>query len=481
MTMFDPLRTKAKVVIYTTLAFLFGVGLASGMGWTEAGHAMPALQTTAQIPEDAVQPALQLSAAFERVAEVVTPAVVRIEAERHASPQRGVTGAGPFRFFRDPDPEPRLQLAGGSGFLVSKDGYILTNNHVVADAERIRVYLVDRRVFDAELVGRDPFTDVAVIKISDGDNEFPFLSFGSSDEVRVGEWIVAVGNPGFGGGSTLDYTVTAGIISAKGRPLQLLQTEILNDPDYDPTLGGYAVEDFLQTDAVINPGNSGGPMVDLRGRVVGINSAIASRTGFYQGYGFAIPIDLARHVMEDLIEYGHVRRALMGISLGAIDAVKAEAYGLPSVSGVEVQDVTRGGPADRAGIEPYDVIVSIDGVEVATQSGLQQLIARRNPGDRVKVRLYRDGKPREIEVELGEADLSPAPTRTAAEPTRPTRVDEKLGLRMEDMTRDIAAELGYDEAEGVVITDVAPDGPAAEIARSLPLEGARVVEINRQP
>jgi serine protease Do len=244
------------------------------------------------------------------IAETVTPAVVRIETSRtRRAASRGQTPPVPeeFRqFFRMPDPGQSAPVrSGGSGFLVSEDGYILTNDHVVAGAEEIRVFLQDRREFSATLVGADPTTDVAVIKIESG--SLPSMSFGSSDAVRVGEWVLAVGNPGFGSGNQLDYTVTAGIVSAKGRPLGLINNELRIRGNENSQ---FAIEDFIQTDAVINPGNSGGPLVDLRGQVVGINSAIASETGYYQGYGFAIPIDLARRVMEDLIEYGVVRRSM---------------------------------------------------------------------------------------------------------------------------------------------------------------------------
>ena len=206
----------------------------------------------------------------------------------------------------------------------------------------------------------------------------------------------------------LDYTVTAGIVSALGRPLQLLQRELQEDPETRERRG-FAIEDFIQTDAVINPGNSGGPMVNLRGQVVGINSAIASRTGFYQGYGFAIPIDLAQRVMEDLVDYGQVRRALLGVGMGAIDQIASEKYGLPTVSGVEVTMITPDGPAEQHGLRPYDVIVAIDDQQIGRVGQLQQVIALRRPGDRIDVTIYREGRPMTLEVELGEAPLSSEP------------------------------------------------------------------------
>jgi serine protease Do len=473
--MYDPLRAKMRVTFYSLLACLLGVGIAAGLGWTGTSHVMPVIDTEAQIPAQAVQPALDLSDAFVKVSETVTPAVVRIEARRQ---RPGASSARSRNRLFGPDDNPGQtpdRVAGGSGFIISDDGYILTNNHVVADANSLTVFLQDRRSFPATVVGRDPFTDVAVIKI-DAPN-LRKLSFGSSSELRVGEWIVAIGNPGFGGTSRpLDYTVTVGIVSAIGRPLQLLQRELAQDEETRNNQG-FAIEDFIQTDAVINPGNSGGPMVNLRGQVVGINSAIASRTGFYQGYGFAIPIDLAHRVMEDLVEYGRVRRAWLGVAMRPIDQISAEAYGLPTVTGVELTLITVGGPAQAQGLRLYDVLVEVDEQPIGRVGQLQQTIAMRRPGDRIDVKVYRDGRPLTVEIRLGEAPLQREPVVAVTEPAREERMDDKLGLRIEDMTRQNAAEFGYDDIEGPVITDVQVNGPAAR--RGL-TPGWRVLEINRQ-
>ncbi len=473
--MYDPLRAKMRVTFYSLLACLLGVGIAAGLGWTGTSHVMPVIDTEAQIPAQAVQPALDLSDAFVNVSEMVTPAVVRIEARRQ---RPGASSARSRNRLFGPDDNPGQtpdRVAGGSGFIISDDGYILTNNHVVADANSLTVFLQDRRSFPATVVGRDPFTDVAVIKI-DAPN-LRKLSFGSSSDLRVGEWIVAIGNPGFGGTSRpLDYTVTVGIVSAIGRPLQLLQRELAQDEETRNNQG-FAIEDFIQTDAVINPGNSGGPMVNLRGQVVGINSAIASRTGFYQGYGFAIPIDLAHRVMEDLVEYGRVRRAWLGVAMRPIDQISAEAYGLPTVTGVELTLITVGGPAQAQGLRLYDVLVEVDKQPIGRVGQLQQTIAMRRPGDRIDVKVYRDGRPLTVEIRLGEAPLQREPVVAVTEPAREERMDDKLGLRIEDMTRQNAAEFGYDDIEGPVITDVQVNGPAAR--RGL-TPGWRVLEINRQ-
>jgi serine protease Do len=476
--MYDPLRAKAKVALYTVVAFLFGLGLASGMGWTSTTHAMPAIDTGQRVPAEAVQPARDLSQAFVNLADAVTPAVVRIESRR---PARAAGRQMPDvfrRFFDVPEggeqegPPSQGQLAGGSGFIVSADGYILTNNHVVEGADQIRVYLPDRRYYDAQLVGNDPFTDVAVIKIDAG-APLPAMSFGDSDDVKVGEWVLAIGNPGFGNSTQLDYTVTAGIISARGRGLNLLNRDLLQNPEYGPDQAGFAIEDFIQTDAVINPGNSGGPMVDLNGRVVGINSAIASSTGFYQGYGFAIPVNLARRVMQDLIEYGAVKRPLIGVTIADVSAEDAEVYGLPRVSGVLVQDVREDGPA-AGKLKPEDVIIDVEGEPVGYVAELQAKIAEHHPGDRVSVKVYRDGKPMDFTLQLQEAPISERPTRTAE---RTVHAEERLGINVEQLDQQLADRLGYAQSGGVVIGDVAQGSPAARrgLAGS---RGFKLVQVN---
>jgi serine protease Do len=438
---------------------------------------MPDIGTEPQIPIEAVQPALDLSDAFVYVAGTVTPAVVRIEARRR-SPTAAPRRSDPFRPDQSPQARPD-RVSGGSGFIISDDGYILTNNHVVEDADQLKVFLQDRRSFTAEVVGRDPLTDVAVIKIDAPG--LTKLNFGTSADLRVGEWIVAVGNPGFSGGSgPLDYTVTVGIVSALGRPLDLLQRGLQQD-GVPQRISAYAIEDFIQTDAVINPGNSGGPMVNLRGQVVGINSAIASETGFYQGYGFAIPIDLAHRVMEDLVEYGRVRRARLGVGMSPtpIDDISAEKYGLPTVAGVELTQIVEGGPAEAEGLRVYDVIVELNGQPIERSGQLQQLIAMRRPGEEVSVGVYRDGRLVTVNVRLDEADLQRAPEIVAVAPPvrEEVRMDDKLGLRIENMDRARAREYGFEDVDGVVITDVQINGPAA---RRRVGPGWKILAINRE-
>ena len=475
--MYDPLRSKAKVAISTGVAFVFGLSLASGLGWTDVTHAMPPIREAPQVSESAVKPALDLSEAFVNLADVVTPAVVRIESLRPARTARRQQVPDAFRRFFDipegEEPPSQGQLSGGSGFIVSPDGYILTNNHVVEGANQIRVYLSDRRYFDAELVGTDPFTDVAVVRIDAG-ADLPALSFGDSDDVRVGEWVLAIGNPGFGASTQLDYTVTAGIISARGRSLRLLNRDLQIDPEFGEDLAGFAIEDFIQTDAVINPGNSGGPMVNLRGQVVGINSAIASATGYYQGYGFAVPINLARRIMTDLIEHGTVQRPLIGVSIDDVEAEDAEVYGLPKVSGVLVQEVRPDGPA-VGHLQAEDVIVALDGEPVGYVSELQAKIAERRPGDRVTVTVYRDRRPMDVTIRLDEAPINDRPAVAAS---RTAHAEERLGINVEVLDAELASAFRFPEPGGVIISDVARASPAAR--RGLP-RGLKLVQVNDTP
>jgi serine protease Do len=440
---------------------------------------MPPVTEGPQVAAAAVQPALDLSEAFTSLADAVTPAVVRIETRRTVAARTREEVPEQFRQFFDEENEggnqpPRSAISGGSGFIVSEDGYILTNNHVVEGATDVRVYFPDRRYFPATVVGADPFTDVAVIKV-DIDEDLPTMAFGNSDRIKVGEWILAIGNPGFGASTQLDFTVTAGIISARGRGLRLLQQDIFNDPrfSYDRSLSGYAIEDFIQTDAVINPGNSGGPMVNLSGQVVGINSAIASTTGVYQGYGFAIPINLARRIMEDLVEYGHVKRPRIGVTIEDVEAEDAEYYGLPSVSGILVQTVPDDGPSSGL-LRPEDVIVALDGQPVGYVSELQAEIAERRPGNRVELTVYRDQRREQVTVQLGEAPINNIETVTRA---AASTAQERLGIQVEVLTAELAEEIGFDAPGGVILSEVAR-GSAAERRGVGTYRGTKLQQIN---
>ncbi len=475
--MYDPLRAKARVALSVAACFLFGLGIASQFGFTESAVPPPAVQTGPRVSDAAVQPALDLSEAFVNIADAVTPAVVIIEATRQR--QRLIPGGGGFEFFfrRQPlDTVSHIVPAGGSGFIITADGYVMTNNHVVEGAERISVALKDGRRFNAEVVGTDPTTDIAVIKI-DGEG-LPTASLGSSAEVRVGEWVLAVGNPGFaqpGQSPALDYTVTAGIVSAVGRSLALLNRSLQLDPEFTAN-PAFAIEDFIQTDAVINSGNSGGPLVNLRGQVIGVNAAIVSRTGVYQGYGFAVPIDLAHRVMEDLVAHGRVRRAYLGISIEPVLEADAEYLGLPEVAGALVQSVTPGAPAERAGLEDYDVVTALDGEKVLTGNDLQHKIALKAPGDEVRITVYRDGRPREISARLAEAPFN-EDVVVAQRSSR--RAADRLGIvEVRDLDTREARELGLESTAGVVLLELQQGGPAAR--RGL-RGGCVVTEVDRRP
>ena len=461
--MYDPLRAKTKVALSVAACFLFGLALASQFGFVETDVELPVVQTAPAVAEEAVRPALDLSEAFVNIADAVTPSVVRIEATRNTTRERDGQGWFPRRGQSRqelPDARPRS----GSGFIISADGYVMTNNHVIDDASRITVILPDGRDYGARVAGADPTTDIAVIKI-EGD-DFPAVSLGSSADVEVGEWVLAIGNPGFSRAAPdrLDYTVTAGIVSAVGRSLNLINESLFQDPDFDPAFANYAIENFIQTDAVINSGNSGGPMVNLRGQVVGINSAMVTRTGGYQGYGFAIPIDLAHEVMNDLIAYGRVRRALLGVSVQSVASEDAEALGLPEVAGALVQSVTPGAPAGRAGLRLGDVITQIDGEEVETSNDLQHLVALKSPGDLVRMTLYRktgpaeaNATPMDVTVKLEEQPYT-APVAATDRPAG--RGADEIGIRVGEITRELAMELGLESAQGVVVEAILVGGPA---------------------
>ncbi|MDH3224694.1 MAG: trypsin-like peptidase domain-containing protein, partial [Gemmatimonadota bacterium] len=304
------------------LGFLLGLAVLGLVAAIPGGEPSgPALgeERSANAATLTVEDPYDMSLGFAAVAERTTPGVVRIETTRVGSASAASSMRLPpgfEQFFRSPIPEPTVpQLSGGTGFVMSDDGYIITNHHVVEDAQDITVWLADRRSFEAELIGSDPTTDVAVLRI-EADDLTP-LPLGDSERVRVGEWVVAVGNPGFQGGRPLDETVTAGIVSAIGRPLTLIRNELARDPE-NREIAAWAIEDFIQTDAVINPGNSGGPLVNIEGEVVGMNTAIMSATGYYQGYGFAVPVNLVMGVAEDLIENGTVRRGWIGLRISGV-------------------------------------------------------------------------------------------------------------------------------------------------------------------
>jgi serine protease Do len=409
----------------------------------------------AQVPAPSIpaaRPLQELSEAFAAVAEHVKPTVVYIRSQRTEQTTRQRVPPGMERFFPRFRQQPDIEQGSGSGFVVSADGYILTNNHVVEGAEQVTVRLLDRREFKAKVIGSDPNTDVAVLKI-DAKGLQP-VALGNSDDARVGEWVLAIGNPL---GEGLTFTVTSGIISAQGRALSGL-----------PGRGQGSIQDFIQTDAAINPGNSGGPLVSVRGEVIGINSAIASETGFYSGYGFAIPINLARTVMNQLIETGSVHRAALGVSIDNVTLNDAAYVGLPEIRGVVVKDIpSDDSPAKAAGIQPGDVIISVDGKPVERVGQLQQVIGFRKPGDVAKVEVARKGGVRKtFNVKL--QALNEQPQLAAADEGDSDNAENsagsamnRLGISVEPVTPDVAQQLQLpSNMRGLIVTDVTPGGPS---------------------
>ena len=432
------MMTRAKVVGAVTAAFVGGLAIATAFELPQSGFAQASrtARTASGPRDDGGAPG------FADVAERVTPAVVSIQVEKDAprrTTARRPTNVPPgmeefFNQFQGRAPQEPME-GSGTGFLISATGYILTNNHVVADADRIKVVLTDHREYAAKLIGTDPTTDVAVIKIEG--SGFPTVAFGDDNTARIGSWVLAIGNP-----LGLDFTVTAGIISAKGRGGATLSRPLRNN---------YAITDFIQTDAAINPGNSGGPLINARGEVIGINSMIASETGYYSGYGFAIPISLAKNVSDDLIAHGRVRRAVLGIQITEITAEEAKAAQLTTIAGVKVGDFTPGegntqSPAKAAGLEPGDVIVSIDGTQVDRVGALQRIVRTRKPGDVVSVDIVRFGDKKTFRVKLAEAPSDTARTVASAEPVvreKPAVEGvsaDKLGITVEPVSEAFSRE-----------------------------------------
>jgi serine protease Do len=397
---------------------------------------------------------------FSRLSEIASPAVVNIrtvkttkgEGSRFRRFQRNPWGKDhPFndffeRFFGD-NPQPEFkQRSLGSGFIIDKDGYIVTNNHVIEDADQIKVKLKNGQEFEAEIVGRDANTDIALIKLTSA-QELPFVKLGDSTKLKVGDWVMAIGNP-FG----LEHTVTAGIVSAKGR-----------------VIGSGPYDDFIQTDASINPGNSGGPLLNLQGEVVGINTAIVA-TG--QGIGFAIPMNLARGIIEQLIARGEVTRGWLGVAIQDLTQELAEYYDIPDEKGVLVTDVFPGDPAEKAGIKPKDVVIEVNGKKVTTSRELSRTIADIGIGERAKILVLRDGKKKTFKVKIAKREESKLTARRT-----PQEEGDELGIRVTDVTSEIARRFNLTAAEGVVVTGVESGSKGSEAGIAV---GDMIKEINHR-
>jgi serine protease Do len=401
-------------------------------------------------------------ASFNQLAEMVSPAVVNIRTVKTIKGggpvfrqfQRDPWGRqGPFKeffehFFGEDMQREFKQPSLGSGFIIDKDGFVVTNNHVIEDADQIKVKLNDEREFDAKIVGRDPNTDIALLKIASGQN-LPTVKLGDSDALKVGQWVVAIGSP-FG----LEHTVTAGIVSAKGR-----------------VIGSGPYDDFIQTDASINPGNSGGPLLNLKGEVVGINTAIVA-TG--QGIGFAIPVNLAKGIIVALKTEGEVTRGWLGVAIQDLSADMAEYYGIESNEGVFVADVFEGDPADKAGIKPKDIILEVNGQKIKTSRQLTSMIAGIPVGETAKIKILRDGNEKTVNVEIVKRDE----TKLASRGRPQQQAAEEFGIRVSNITPEIAQRLDIDEKTGVIVTGI-ESGSKAEGADIR--VGDIIKEINRRP
>jgi serine protease Do len=432
---------KMKKWMYLGIA---AVAVAGFLAFTAMGNRD---ETQAQAPTSTIviKDEGGFASAISTVAEELKPAVVHIDITGtvvQQAPQFGSPfGNDPFfRYFFGPQQQGPQKVpirALGSGVIISKDGYILTNNHMVANADTIEVELYDGTKQQAKLIGTDPGTDLAVIKI-DPTSTMKFAPLGDSDTLKVGEWVVAIGSPrGF------DWTVTAGIISAKHR------TGI-------GALGPAGYEDFIQTDAAINPGNSGGPLINLKGEVIGINSLIISASQGSEGMGFAIPSNMAKEISESLIQHGKVVRGYMGVNIQDITPDMAKNLKLKGqTKGAIVTDVVPGGPAEKAGVQQGDIIVKFDGDSVESSSQLRNLVAQTDPGSTVKVTLVRNSKEMELTLEVG--DLTKAQKAAQREVG-----NQLLGVSVQAVTPQIAKEMGLTKAAGVIITSVAPGSPAQQ-------------------
>lgn len=466
----NPKKLQA-IGIALGLALFVATGL---LVFTGADRPAPARETARPPIADGNLAALRaLSDSFGSIAEHVGPSVVTVYSEKVVKFQRPdfpfpFGGDSPFRWFFGDEDSPRLprqrqqefrQGGMGSGIVIDKDGHILTNNHVVRDMDEIKVTLADKRSFQAKVVGTDPNTDLAVIKIEGKvPKDLPAATLGDSDDVRIGDWVLAIGAP-FG----FAQTVTHGIISAKGR------TSVGRDE------GSY--EDFLQTDAPINPGNSGGPLVNLHGEVIGINTAIATSVGQFAGVGFAIPINMARDVMNELVKTGKVRRGLLGVIIQGVDEDLARQFGLPDNHGALVSQVNKDSPAEKAGIKPGDVIVRYNGKKIEDTRHLRNLVAATSPNAKVDVTVFRNGKESAFMVTLGEIASGKSDGENENAETKSSSSD--LGLSVAPLTADKAKQYNLDENnKGVVVTDV-DDGSPAAIAELHP--GDLITEVDRQP
>jgi len=417
---------------------LVGAGYGMSSAVKTADHPAAAVTKTSDIP--------MVPANFSDLAEKVRPGVVNIQVVKSVK-NAGFEFPFPFRIPENPHGGPEQQGV-GSGFVISADGYILTNNHVVHEATEIKVKLADGKEYDAKVVGRDLKTDLALLK-AEGASGLHALQLGDSDSLKVGNWVVAVGSP-FG----LEQTVTAGIVSAKGR-----------------VIGSGPYDNFIQTDASINPGNSGGPLLNMEGEVVGINTAIFSQSGGNVGIGFAIPVNMAKEIAPQLKEKGHVTRGWLGVGIQKITPELAKSFGLKEEKGALVSQVVKGGPADKGGLETGDVIVEFDGKKISDSNELPRMVASIPIGKAVSVKVLRAGSLVDREVKIGE--MEEQKEEVASVSTR-----KPLGMSVQNITPEIAKGLGLKSETGILVARVVPGSPAAKAnIRS----GDVIQQVNKKP
>jgi serine protease Do len=440
-------------------AILFGMILSGGLDITrrvDADRSDPLPAATADglpLPD------------FAALADHVVPSVVSVYSDEVRDPserRRGMPN-DPFHFFfgprdEDSEREPQVRRSSGSGFFITATGEIITNHHVIEDADKIRVRLVDDSEYRAEVVGMDPATDIALLRVVNGDREFDHLALGDSAAVRVGQWVMAAGNP-----LEMEHTVTVGVVSAKGRALGL-------------SAQSSSFENFIQTDAAINFGNSGGPLVDLHGNVIGINTAINAAG---QNIGFAIPVDVARRILPQLRETGRVVRGYLGVSINNLNPGEAEAFGLDSSDGALVESVAPGHAAEKAGVRHGDVIVSVDGEPIEDTRQLIDTISAMPPGTEVALGLMRNGKPKSITVVLEERDDAGLRDDRAVGPDDLGDEFERVGVSVSSLDPMVRQNFRIEEdIEGVVVTRVKPLSPAGEEGMT---PGLVITEANGEP
>lgn len=435
------------LMITSTLLLLSSAAFAAPAKTAQATKPAAATDTSKQ--ECCAASAEQTSKAFTSVAKKAMPAVVFVKVQSNVQEDGGPTEGyqqNPFDYYGDDlfnrffgfspkgqgrgQQPPPPQMSQGSGFIVTPDGYIMTNAHVVKGADKISAVLNDGRELDATLVGSDPHTDIAIIKIDD--KNLPFIVLGDSDLMDIGEWVIAIGSP-----FQLEASLTVGVISAKGR-----QNLRIND-----------LEDFIQTDAAINPGNSGGPLLNLKSEVIGINTAIVSRSGGYMGIGFAVPSNMARNIMTQIIDKGSVTRGFLGVSLQPVDKDIADAFGLEKPEGALISEVVKDSPADKAGLKQGDIILEYNKTPVKSLGGFRNEISLMAPGSKIDLKINRKGSIVNIPVMLGASSDDKLSTGG---------IVQKLGLEVETLTADNARDIGYPKGEqGVVITRIKPGSISA--------------------